>query len=307
MIIKRNRPKQEPAVRAIVKRSRPRPESGVRAIIRRNRPAIGAAQSRTIIRRPGGVVGTPPPRRPRFRRPVLDWRPSKGLLGLAAGLMVCATVASGAYWVWHSPFFKVTEIEVVGSERIAASTVVEETGLLGASMFNADLAAAQEVLYSHPLVYGVRVERDWPHTIRLTVEERRPWGTWEQSGVSYTIDREGVVLGPGPASPGSPVIRSSEAGNRVQGDRVDYQAVDAAAEIYEKLPRQLGTTVAEVAFIKGKGVQVTTTSGLTALFGDSSSISYKLSVWAALATEAQARRINYTTIDLRYGNRPVLQ
>jgi cell division septal protein FtsQ len=103
------------------------------------------------------------------------------------------------------------------------------------------------------------------------------------------------------------VIKSSELGNRVIGDRVDYQAVDAAAEIYEKLPRQLGTTVAEVAFIAGKGVQVTTTNNQTALFGDSSSITYKLSVWAALAQEAQARRINYTTIDLRYGNRPVLQ
>ena len=103
------------------------------------------------------------------------------------------------------------------------------------------------------------------------------------------------------------MIRSTEAGNRIVGDRVDYQAVDAAAEIYDKLPRQLGTTVAEVAFITGKGVQVTTTNNQTALFGDSSSIAYKLAVWAALAQEAQARNINYTTIDLRYGNRPVLQ
>ena len=209
--------------------------------------------------------------------------------------------------MWNSPFFKISEVEVIGTERISAASVIETTGILGESMFDADLAAAQRELYKEPLVYGVRIERDWPHTIRITIEERRPWGTWEQSSVEYTIDREGVVLGVGPAPEGSPVIRSSEPGNRVQGDRVDYQAVDAAAELYEKLPRQLGTTVAEVAFIQGKGVQVTTTNGLTALFGDSSAISYKLSVWAALAAEAQARRINYTTIDLRYGNRPVLQ
>jgi cell division protein FtsQ len=184
---------------------------------------------------------------------------------------------------------------------------VEKVGLLGESMFDANLASAQEALYRQPLVNSVRIERDWPHSIRVVVEERTPWGTWEQSGVQYTIDREGVVLGQGPAGKDVPVIKSSELGNRVIGDRVDYQAVDAAAEIYEKLPRQLGTTVAEVAFIAGKGVQVTTTNNQTALFGDSSSITYKLSVWAALAQEAQARRINYTTIDLRYGNRPVLQ
>jgi cell division protein FtsQ len=291
----------------IIKRNRPKQQNPARAIVKRNRPAVGVSQPRTIVRRSRGVVGSPPPRGPRFRRPSLGWRPSRRFFGLVTATAVFAVVGYTGYWVWNSPFFKITEVEVVGSERIAASTVVERTGILGQSMFNADLAAAQEALYSHPLVYGVRVERDWPHTIRVIVEERTPWGTWEQSGVSYTIDRDGVVLGPGPASPGSPVIRSSEAGNRVQGDHVDYQAVDAAAEIYEKLPRQLGTTVAEVAFIKGKGVQVTTTSGLVALFGDSSSISYKLSVWAALSAEAQTRRINYTTIDLRYGNRPVLQ
>ena len=83
--------------------------------------------------------------------------------------------------------------------------------------------------------------------------------------------------------------------------------MDAAAEIYEKLPRQLGTTVKQVSFIAGKGVQVTTTNNQTALLGDSSSIAYKLAVWAAMAQQAQTQRISYTTIDLRYGNRPVLQ
>ncbi len=293
----------------IVKRNRPQKQSTVRRIIKRQRPAIGEARPHMIVKRQRGVVGGGPkgPRGPRFRMPRLGWRPSRGLLWAAGTLGVLALVAYGAWWTWTSPFFKVSNVEVVGNQRIAAGTVVEAAGLLGQSMFDADLASAQENLYRQPLVNSVRIERDWPHTVRVVIEERKPWGTWEQSGVQYTIDREGVVLGIGPAPSGSPVIKSSELGNRITGDRVDYQAVDAAAEIYEKLPRQLGTTVAEVAFITGKGVQVTTTNNQTALLGDSSSIAYKLSVWAALAQEAQVRRINYTTIDLRYGNRPVLQ
>ena len=294
----------------IVKRNRPPKDTRTRTIVRRTRAAVGASGPRMIVRRSrGAVVGGPPrgPRGPRFSWPSFSWRPSSWLLLLSSLLGTLALFGYGAFWVWNSPFFKISEVEVIGTERISAASVIETTGILGESMFDADLAAAQRELYKEPLVYGVRIERDWPHTIRITIEERRPWGTWEQSSVEYTIDREGVVLGVGPAPEGSPVIRSSEPGNRVQGDRVDYQAVDAAAALDEKLPRQLGTTVAEVAFIQGKGVQVTTTNGLTALFGDSSAISYKLSVWAALAAEAQARRINYTTIDLRYGNRPVLQ
>jgi len=294
----------------IVKRNRPEKPTGVRKIVKRQRPTMAASITRTIVKRNRREsVGGPPhgPRGPRFRRPSFGWRPSKGLVWTLGSLGVIGMLGYAAYWTWTSPFFKVANIEVTGTERMAASTVVEATGLLGDSMFNADLSRAQAALYQQPLVSSVRVERHWPDSIRVIVEERKPWGTWEQSGVKYTIDREGVVLGIGAAPLGSPHIKSSEPGNRITGDRVDYQAVDAAAEIYEKLPRQLGTTVAEVAFISGKGVQVTTANNQTALFGDSSSIAYKLAVWAALQQEAQAQRINYTTIDLRYGNRPVLQ
>jgi len=293
----------------IVKRNRPTMPSPIRRIVKRQRSSVSHDVGRSIVKRErGATVGSRSASRGRrVRRPHFTWRPSKGLFWAAGTLGVLALVGYSAYWTWTSPFFKVSNIEVRGTERMAASTVAETTGLLGDSMFNADVATAQEALYQQPLVSAVRIERQWPNSMVVHVEERKPWGTWEQSGVRYTIDREGVVLGLGAGPQGSPIIKSSELGNRVTGDRVNYQAVDATAEIYEKLPRQLGTTVSEVAFITGKGVQVTTANNQTALFGDSSSISYKLSVWAALQQEAQTQRINYTTIDLRYGNRPVLQ
>ena len=282
----------------IIKRHR-RP----RMIVRRGNGAVGDRRPRLIVRRRGGVQ-PPGSDRPRGR-----WRfhfARRGLYLAAAVTGLGAIVAAGA-WAWQSPLFDVNELKVEGNERIAADTIVERADLLGQSMFTADLATAQKQLYGLPLVSSVTIEREWPNTMRIVIEERKAWGTWEQGGVRYTIDREGVVLGTVPPAEGSPVIRSSELGSRLQGDCVDYQAVDAAAEIYERLPRQLGTTVTEVAFVAGKGVQVTTASGETALFGDSSAIAYKLAVWAALSQQARSRGINYTTIDLRYGNRPVLQ
>lgn len=272
-------------------------------IVRRNRPSAGQRSPRMIVRRSQGGDGEPPRPPRRHRSFGLRRRWVVGAAGVLAGVGLLAA----ATWAWQSPVFEVAHVEVEGNERVATNTVVDRANLFGQRMLTADLGAAQSRLYGLPLINEVRIEREWPNTIRIIVEERQAWGTWEQAGVTYTIDREGFVLGTLPPAEGAPAIRSSATGALRQGDRVDYQAVDAAAEIYDRLPLQLGTTVAEVAYLENAGVQVTTADGQVGLFGDSSSIAYKLSVWAALATDARQRGIDYTSIDLRYGNRPVIQ
>jgi cell division protein FtsQ len=281
--------------------------SPVRKIVQRRREVVGQHQSRAIITRARGVVEPAILRgdRPSRQRRGLHIATRVKVASVTVGVL--AVITAGTICTYESPLLRVGSVQVEGASQIPVDTIVEKANLLGDSMFTANLGGAQQELYRMPLVASVQVERAWPDSVKIVIKERQPWGTWEQAGVQYTIDREGVVLALGGAAGGSAVIKSSEPGSRVQGDRVDYQAVDAAAEIYAKLPQALGTTVLEVAFVAGKGVQVTTADGQTAMFGDSSSIAYKLAVWAALAKQAQVERINYTTIDLRFGNRPVLQ
>jgi cell division protein FtsQ len=281
--------------------------SPARKIVQRRREVVGEHQSRAIITRARGVVEPNMVRADRSSRQRRGLHIATRVKVAVVAVAVLAVIAAGATWTYESPLLRVGSVQVEGTSQIPAETIVEKANLLGASMFTADLSGAQQALYRMPLVASVQVERAWPDSVKIVIKERQPWGTWDQGGVHYTIDREGVVLALGGAPEGSAVIKSSEPGSRVQGDRVDYQAVDAAAEIYAKLPQALGTTVMEVAFVAGKGVQVTTADGQTAMFGDSSSIAYKLAVWAALAKQARVERINYTTIDLRFGNRPVLQ
>jgi cell division protein FtsQ len=107
------------------------------------------------------------------------------MLWAATAVSVVSVLGYAAYWTWTSPIFKVSNVEVVGNERIATSTIVEKVGLLGESMFDANLASAQEALYRQPLVNSVRIERDWPHSIRVVVEERTP-GAPGNSRVSST-------------------------------------------------------------------------------------------------------------------------
>lgn len=288
----------------IVKRKRPR-TAAMRAIVRRARPTVGQKQ-RAIVRR-ASSGGTTPPSGPGRLERMLQWRPGKGFAAASIALGVFALLGTFGYWAWTSPFFEVSNVKVEGNDRITAAEIANRSDLLGERIFTADLGEAQRALYALPLISNVTIEREWPDTVRVTVVERRAWGIWQQDLVNYTIDRDGVVIGTTSPGTGAAVIVSDEHGALALGERVDYQAVDSAAELYERLPRQLGTTVVEVRFLGPRGVQVTTADGQVAFLGDSGGMSYKLAVWAAMAVEAERQGIKYTSIDLRYGNRPVLQ
>ena len=270
---------------------------GTRSIVRRaKRETVGEKRPRK------------PARPPASDAPAQKWsmpRPGKRLLG-ATAVVLAALVLAGGVWLYQSPLLRVQEIQVLGTSDVSVEAVLARVDVVDESMFTVDLAKAERDIASLARVATVHVEQQWPDRLVVTIVEREPWGTWEQAGGEYTVDRDGVVLSRRRAPLGMPVIRSFQAFTLQPGDRVDYQAIEAASEIYELLPGTLGTQVSEVAYLAGKGVQVTTTSGQTALLGDSSGIPYKLSVWASVAREAAGRDLTYSTIDLRYGNRPVL-
>lgn len=251
------------------------------------------------------VVGGDEPRRqhlaaaPRRRRPWRRW------LSLTAGIAIFALVVAGGLWAWES-LLRVRHVEIAGAP--AQEAVVRAlVDLRGESMFTADLAAPEAEIAALPRVASASIERRWPNTLRVVVIERRAWGSWEQAGQRYTIDREGVVLGDDPAPADSVTIVSNESYALRAGDRVDPQAVEVAAGIGERLPRALGTRAVEVTYAPREGVRVRTATGQTALLGGSSGLDYKFAVWARLHREAAARAIAYSVIDLRFGDRPVLR
>lgn len=287
MIRRHDRPKEKPQPKRIVRR------------------AARAAPERKTEQ----VVGHRPPR-PLMHVRALGCRGRSWLrarwMPLAAAAVLLGVVGA-AVWAWQSPLLRVREVEVVGAVSARESDILDRIEFWDERMVTADLSGAAEAIAELPLVASVDIERRWPSTVRITVYEREPWGSWEQAGLRYTIDREGFVLGHGAPPAGSTAIVSNESFSLRPGDRVDYNAVDAAAEITSQIQEALGTRAVELTYSPDEGIRVRTADGQTALLGDSSGIAYKLAVWARVAQEASAQNITYSTIDLRFGNRPVLR
>ena len=287
-------------------RPKPQPKPKAKRIVRRAAPTVpGRAPERKAERRvgqrqPRPLVNVRAMARRGRARVRARWLP------IAAAAVLLA-VAVGGVWAWQSPLLRVQEVEVVGAVSARESDIIEQVALWGERMFTADLRGTAKAIEELPLIASVDIERSWPSTVRITLHEREPWGSWEQAGLRYTIDREGFVLGHRAPPADSTTIVSNESFSLRPGDRVDYHAVDAAAEITSHIQEALGTRAVELTYSPDEGIRVRTADGQTALLGDSSGIAYKLAVWARVAQEATAQDITYSTIDLRFGDRPVLR
>ncbi|MXX19156.1 MAG: FtsQ-type POTRA domain-containing protein [Dehalococcoidia bacterium] len=293
----------------IRKHDQPKPRRQPNRIVRRKRPAPAQTPKRAVERKEGQAVGERK-RRVGMHVAAIGRRGRSWMrvrwLPITTAVLFLGVVGAGA-WAWHSPTLQVREVEVDGAVATRESEILEQVDFWGERMFTADLDGAADAIAALPLVASVEITREWPGTVHITVREREPWGSWEQAGLRYTIDREGYVLGHGPPPADSTTIVSNESYSLRAGDRVDYHAVDATAAIKEQIEQALGTRAIEFTYSPGEGIRVRTEDGQTALLGDSSSIAYKLAVWARVAEEALARDITYSTIDLRFGDRPVLR
>ena len=121
----------------------------------------------------------------------------------AVWLLLVMTVVGMGIWLLHSPYLAVQEVLVSGEVASTGSQRVADEGLIeGAPMFSVDIESIREVVLSDPWVSAVEVEKEWPNTVSITVEERHPvawvltgagWQALSLDGVALDVDSEQVM------------------------------------------------------------------------------------------------------------------
>ena len=96
-------------------------------------------------------------------------------LHILTAVAAVALVAGLGFGLSRTPLMDVDRISVGGGGARAAE-VLESSGFAtGMPMLSLDLDAAERSVTSLPWVRSARVWRDWPGTVRITVEPRVPW------------------------------------------------------------------------------------------------------------------------------------
>ncbi len=173
-----------------------------------SRPVIGIAKNRPTARTYEETYAEAPAR----RRPVSRlWR--RGLYG-TGGLMVASAVGT-VIWAFTSGWVAntvtatidhlldasveaglgVRDVLVTGRDRTPGDELLAALGVeRGTPILTFDPDEARDAVVALPWVRNVVVERRFPDTIYLRLEERQPLALWQSDQTMRVIDADGVVL-----------------------------------------------------------------------------------------------------------------
>jgi cell division septal protein FtsQ len=221
---------------------------------------------------------------------------------VAVGMAVTVLVLGGLYFFWlrDSSLVSVDKVTVSGvtgdnAHRIEARLTAAARDM---TTLNVDDDALREAVSAFPEVRGITTESDFPHGLRITVQERVAVAALTANRHHVAVASDGTLL-PEESTANLPAIPVSDlpTGTKlIAGPALRAVAVLAAA------PPSLRARVDELAKGKG-GLRATLRGGGTVVFGAPTALAAKWLAAAAVLRDPSAKGAKY--LDVRIPRRPV--
>ena len=131
------------------------------------------------------------------RRTVDEHRARRSVVRVVV-LLVVASVMGGGVWLVRSPWFSLETVSVTGAESVDVGAILSARGVeAGVPLVSIDTEVVETDLEDLAAVRDATVERRWPRTLAVTVDERLPVA-WVLTGSGWRrLAVDGVVLDEG--------------------------------------------------------------------------------------------------------------
>jgi cell division protein FtsQ len=204
------------------------------------------------------------PRRRFWLRP-LTVLPAAGLLALLTGWLLLG-----------SSVLSVQEVTVSGERTLSQRDVLAAAHVqLGTPLVRVDLTGIQQRVAALAPVARVSVHRAWPHTVAISVIERKPVATLRSPPTGWdVVDKAGVIFRHLPRQPDLPVID-------VPSTR-DRPVLAAAAAVVAALPPRLLARIHGVTARTVDDVTLHLTGGREVRWGSEAASTLKVRVLRVL-------------------------
>ncbi|OLT25401.1 cell division protein FtsQ [Actinomadura sp. CNU-125] len=201
-------------------------------------------------------------------------------------LLVLGVLGAVTWVLLGSRLLVVRHVEVTGTELAPRDRITAAAGVdLGVPMARLDTGEIRARVERLREVESADVERHWPGTVRIVVDERVPVAMFEHGGRYHRIDGHGVVVADGTTRPsGLPVLSVGAPGP-------SDAATLAALEVLTVLPDSLRGLVTEVEAPAPAAVTLYLKDGRTIVWGAAERAEEKVRLLEALQRTAAGRAV----------------
>jgi len=166
----------------------------VRGVSQSGSKPIGKRNNKRIKRRFDIALSNPSNPGVEIRLPSLPvfkigWR--------ALSIIMVSCLGFLLYYLWNSPMFLVSTIDVKGALRLAPDEIITSLNVVDKTIFNIDPLQLEEILLrTFPQVSEISVKIKYPAQVFVEVIERVPMISWQLQEDSFWIDGNGYVYKP---------------------------------------------------------------------------------------------------------------
>ncbi len=122
-------------------------------------------------------------------------RIKKILIALVKLILTIVIIVGILFFLFVSPVFNITEIKVENAKKISADTYIALSEIKkGENIFKLRKDRAKELIKNESYVESVKIRREYPGTVVISVTERKPRYMIEKNGMYIYIDKNGYLL-----------------------------------------------------------------------------------------------------------------
>ena len=242
------------------------------------------------------------------------------------GILILIVFIGLFYFLVFSSFFQIKEIKISGNSAFAEASAdrqkisveniqeviekeIEQRVLFlpSKSIFLADFPKIKaKISETFPQIAQINFKREFPDTLTVTIEERKPTAVFNQEDLYFFLDKEGIIFENTLA--GGQLIKIKKAVKAKElklGDRVlEKELISAILEIESKLENDLKIPIEEVLVVSDERINIKTSDGWEIYLNPKGDIEWQLTKLRVDLEEEipQERRKDLEYIELRFGN-----
>jgi len=242
-------------------------------------------------------------------------RPKRSINKFRLALLLFVLFLS-VYLFLHSSIFNVTQIEVVGNNKVSKEEVLALSGLNpGINIFGFNEAACSQAIEVHPMIKSVAIERKLNRTVVIKVNERQIWALIPYGDLFLCIDDTGICFDKlnHTTIDKIPIITMDQMPEFVNlGQAVNTQATDMVKKVWQALPADEQQVISDFHYQnQDSTLKIYTVKGTEILFGNLDRLDEKVKTFAQVIQIENNMEQKGTDaleyVDIRFKGEPVLK